>query len=150
MFLFLVLISIPSMVINYHSKTVIEILVWSCISKNLSWSVHYCAIASKAYKTLGLIRRTFSSSSSGHCRKLLYLFLVRPVLTYCSSIWRPHLVKNIIELEKIQRHATKHILNDVTLDYKSRLISLQLIPLMMAYAINDLVFFLKCLKSPTI
>ena len=33
--------------------------------------------------------------------------------------------------------------------YKSRLISLQLFPLMMTYEINDLVFFLKCLKSPS-
>ena len=71
------------------------------------------------------------------------------MLIYCSSIWRPHLVKFIIKLEKIQQRTTKHILNDLALDCKSRLISLQLFPLMMTYEINDLVFFLKCLKSHT-
>ena len=51
-------------------------------------------------------------------------------------------------MEKIQRCAAKHILHDFTLDYMSGLILLQLFPLMMTYEINDLVFFLKCLKSP--
>ena len=36
-----------------------------------------------------------------------------------------------------------------TMGYKSRLIALNLLPLMMTYKINDLVFFLKCLRSPT-
>ena len=37
------------------------------------------------------------------------------------------------------------ILNDFTLDYKSRLISLQLLPLIVTYEINDLEFFLLSL-----
>ena len=32
-------------------------------SSNLSWSQHYAAITAKAYRQLGLIRRTFSSSA---------------------------------------------------------------------------------------
>ena len=35
------------------------------------------------------------------------------------------------------------------MDYKSRLISLNLLPLMMTYESNDLAFFLKCLQSPS-
>ena len=70
-------------------------------------------------------------------------FLVRPVLTYCSPIWIPHFLEDIIKLENIQRSATKHILNDFTIDYKSRLISLNLLPLMMTYEINDMTFSSK-------
>ena len=67
----------------------------------------YCAIAANC--TIGLIRTTFSISSYVHCCKLLYLSLVRLVLTNCSSssVWRPHLCENIIELEKNYQHATK-------------------------------------------
>ena len=58
-------------------------------STDLSWSQHYNNISAKAYKQLGLIRRTFSSSVSVRAKKLLYLSLVRSQLTYCCQIWRP-------------------------------------------------------------
>ena len=76
-------------------------------SSDLSWSHHYNRISAKAYRQLGLIRRTFSSSVSVRAKKLLYLSLVRSQLTYCSQIWRPHLIKDILSIEKIQRRATK-------------------------------------------
>ena len=119
------------------------------IPNKVCWSVHYCTIASKAYKTIGLICRTYSISSSVHCCKLLHLPLFRPILVYCSSVRRPDLLENITRLENIQRRAAKCTLNNLTLDYKSRLISLQLFPLMMTYKMNDLAFFLKYLKSPS-
>ena len=46
-------------------------------SSDLSWSHHYNRISAKAYRQLGLIRRTFSSSVSVRAKKLLYLSLVR-------------------------------------------------------------------------
>ena len=82
------------------------------LSNNLSWSDHYRHILPKAYKTLGLIRRVFSHSPSVYIRRKLYITLVRSQLTYCSSLWRPHLLKDIEMLEKLQRRATKFILND--------------------------------------
>ena len=119
------------------------------ISSSLSWSDHISNITSKAYKMLGLVRRSFSNQLPVTVKKSLYLSLVRSHLLYCSVIWRPHLVKDILLLENIQRRATKYILNDFNLDYKSRLVSLNLLPLSMVFELNDILFFLKSLRSPS-
>ena len=50
-------------------------------------------------------------------------------------------MKDILTIEKIQRRATKFILNDFSSDYKSRLISLGLLPLMFLYELFDILFF---------
>ena len=117
-------------------------------SSDLSWTKHYNHIIPKAYKTLGLLRRTFKSNNT-QTKKLLYITLVRSQLTYCSQLWRPHLIKDITLLERIQRRATKYILNNYELSYKSRLEQLHLLPLMYIYELNDLLFFIKSLKYPT-
>jgi len=33
--------------------------------------------------------------------------MVRPILEYCSSVWDPHLAKDINELEKVQRRVAR-------------------------------------------
>ena len=114
------------------------------LSRDLSWSAHYNAITSKAYKTLGLIRRCFNRNIPYFAKKNLYISLV----LYCSVIWRPYLIKDIKLLESIQRRSTKFILNDFTSDYKSRLIKLNLLPLMMFYELCDIIFYIKSVKSP--
>ena len=120
------------------------------VQKNLSWSDHIAAACAKAYKSLYLIRRTlFGSPSSPSLKLHLYKSLVRSNLSYCSQLWRPQLLKDIICLEKVQRRATKFILNDFSSDYKSRLISLNLLPLMYWYELQDLMFLVKCLKDPS-
>ena len=69
-------------------------------------------------------------------------------LIYCSPVWRPRFIKDIQLLERVQRRVTKYILNDFTSDYKDRLISLELLPLMMYYELLDIMFFVKSLKTP--
>jgi hypothetical protein len=118
------------------------------ISVDLSWSQHYDHMIRAAYQILGLIRRTFSSSASTHSKKLLYLSLIRSRLIYCSQVWKPHLIKDIKLLELVQRRATKFILNDYTSSYKTRLISLQLLPLMYMYELFDILFMVNCLLKP--
>ena len=118
------------------------------MSHDLSWSDHVSLVVAKAYKVLGLLRRSFHSAHSS-LRTLLYTSLICSQLTYCCQVWRPHLLKNIQVLERVQQRATKWILNDFITDYKSRLISLHLLPLMMSFEIHDISFFLKSLLSPS-
>ena len=99
------------------------------INNNLKWSLHQDNVLTKGYKTLDLIRRTFSNSISSTVKCKLYITLVRSLLMYCSPIWHPHLMKDIIKLEQLQRTATKHILQDYSSDCKSRLTNLNLLPL---------------------
>uniref|UniRef100_A0A1X7SSM4 Reverse transcriptase domain-containing protein n=1 Tax=Amphimedon queenslandica TaxID=400682 RepID=A0A1X7SSM4_AMPQE len=119
------------------------------LSDNLSWSNHYSFIVSKALKILGLLRRSFSTSTSVRVKKLLYLTLVRSQLMYGSILWRPRFIKDIMLLKRVQRRATKWILGDYSSDYKERLLSLQMLPLMMTYKVNDVFFFLKSLSYPS-
>jgi len=117
-------------------------------STDLQWSEHHNKLVSRAYRTLHLLRRTFSTPAVS-AKKLLYISLVRSQLTYCSQLWRPHLIKDILTLERVQRHATKHILNDYVSSYKSRLTTLHLLPLMYIYELNDIMFLIKSLKNPS-
>ena len=117
-------------------------------STDLNWAAHYKVITAKAYQTLGLIRRTFKTSCI-EAKKKLYIALVRSQLIYCSQLWRPQLIKDITALERIQRRATKYILNDYNSPYKSRLQQLHILPLMYVYELNDIMFLVKSLKSPT-
>ena len=133
--------------VQLHTTTVCKDL-GVLFSSNLSWCNHYCSIQAKAYQTLGLIRRTFSSLIPVKVKKRLYLALVRSRLTYCSPIWRPHLLKDIASLERVQRRASKFILSGFSSDYKTRLISLNLLPLMYTYELTDILFLVKQLQSP--
>ena len=119
------------------------------VEGNLSWSKHYNFIICKAYCSLHFIRRIIPISTSISLKKKLYLSLVRSHLTYCSQIWSPRLIKDFLTLERVQRRATKFIMNDFSLDYKSRLIQLNLLPLMYWLELQDILFLIKCFKDPS-
>ena len=104
-------------------------------------------MTAKACHSLHLIRRTFSSPSPS-LRHHLYLSPVSSQLSYSSQLWRPRLLKDITCLEQIQRRATKFILCDNFLGYKSSLHSLHLLPLVHWLEFLDVMFLVKCLKRP--
>ena len=55
--------------------------------------------------------------------------------------------KYIQQFERVQRRATKYILNDFTSGYKSHLIHTQLLPLTYILDLSDVMFFIKSLKN---
>ncbi|CAI8031831.1 hypothetical protein GBAR_LOCUS18039 [Geodia barretti] len=119
------------------------------VSADLTWRSHYQLISSRAYKMLGLLRRVFCSSVSVSAKRSLYITLVRSQLLYCSSVWHPYLLKDIKCLEYVQRRATKIITNDHSLDYRNRLIHLNLLPLMMEFEFADIMLLVKSIKFPS-
>ena len=96
------------------------------LSDDLSWRNHYDHIASKAY---GLLRHIFSSCYSIRAKKSLCnscQITTNILFSTVESI--PD--QDTVILEKIQRQATKFILSDYVSDYKTRLLKLDLVPLM--------------------
>jgi hypothetical protein len=118
------------------------------VSSDLSFSSHHQYIIIKAYKTLGILRRSFKFAST-QAKKKLHISLVKCIFTYCSQIWHPLLLSDIIALEKVQRCATKFVLNDFSSDYKPHLLALHLLPLMYHLEVNDIMFFVNSLQNPT-
>ena len=72
---------------------------------DLQWNEHHKSLTSRAYRTLHLLQRTFSIPDI-QVKKQLYTSIVRSQLTYCSQLWRPHLIKDIQILERVQCRAT--------------------------------------------
>ena len=99
------------------------------LTSNLSFTAHLNSILSKAYNSLGMVRRLVPSNCNSSLKRSLYLTLVRSQVTYCCQVWRPYLIRDIKALERLQRRASKYIIDDYHLDYKSRLKSLNFLPL---------------------
>ena len=73
----------------------------------------------KANKALGILKRSFVSRES-KLWKTLYTSLVRPHLEYASSVWNSLLQREIDELEKVQRRATRIPTDAYRLEYEER------------------------------
>ena len=82
-------------------------------------------MTSKANQRVGMIKRSFSRLTNKSFL-ILYKSLVRPILEYCSQIWNPLYKKDIIEIEKVQRRATKLVPALRELPYDERLKKLKL------------------------
>ena len=90
-----------------------------------------------------MIKRAVGYDSPDSVKRQLYLSHVWSVLEYCSPVWSPYLVTEIASLEKVQRRATKFILNDFSdISYRDRCIKLSLLPLSFRREIHDLCFLL--------
>ncbi len=146
----------PEILHDYNINDTLIKLKTSCrdlgviFSSDLSWSTHINHILSKAYTQLHFIKRTFPASTTpAIVKKKLYLALILPIISYASQVWRPSLKKDIKALEQFQRRATKYILNNSALDYKDRLSSLNLLPLMYRLELYDIMFFVSNWKTPS-
>jgi len=87
------------------------------INNRLNFSKHIAKIVTKAHRRANLIIRCFMSRDTSSLVKAINVY-VRPVLEYCSVVWWPYLMKDIIALESVQRRFTRRIRADLIFAYK--------------------------------
>jgi hypothetical protein len=135
------------------SDTMVDLGV--TVQNDLKWTEHITSMCKKAEGRLWLVIRTLGFYSPIIAKKTAYIALIRSILEFASPVWNPsykHLQKSI---EDIQRKATNYILNNERYDhpshinYKTRLLMLDLLPTSYRREILDLTLMLKSLNGTT-
>ncbi|KXJ07571.1 RNA-directed DNA polymerase from mobile element jockey, partial [Exaiptasia diaphana] len=113
------------------------------VTSTLSWDKHVHAIVSKANKLLGLLKRTCPLLTKPAVRRTLYLSLVKSQLCFGSQVWSPCHIYLQGKIERVQRRATRWILQTRVgeMTYKERLVKPDLLPLVYDRELSDLTFF---------
>ena len=118
--------------------------VW--ISNNLTWRKQVLEQCSKANKMLGFIKRSTRTIKNCKARRTLYITLVRSQMGYATQVWSPQTIDLVARLERVQRRASKYILDLPFLcesSYTQRLIDLVFLPLSYWHEYLDMLFFYK-------
>ena len=95
------------------------------IDSKLKFHIHTDTVVKKAYRVLGLIRKSFECKDYDVMVKL-YKSLVRPIIEYNNVLWGPFYVSDNQKIERIQRKATRIIPSISHLSYHDRLRHLNL------------------------
>lgn len=116
------------------------------VSSDLTWNNQGYEQAARSNKLLGYIQRNarFTINTPERCTP--YVGLVRPHINYATPVWATHSIELISKLESIQRRATKFILRlsfSTSIDYRTRLQSLKLLPITYWHEFLDMIFFYK-------
>jgi hypothetical protein len=109
---------------------------------NLKFHDHISQVAAEAKKRCFLIYRCFNCRNSSSLLRG-YKSYILPILNYCTSVWSPSLIQDIILIESVQRAFTKRIPGLASMTYEMRLKFLNLPTLELRRLRNDLVFCYK-------
>ena len=119
------------------------------ITADLKWNQQVSAVCAKANRMLGFVKRSPIKMHDPRTRTTLYKTLVRSRFAYSSQVWSPQSVSLILEVEKIQRRATRFILSlpfRSETSYQERLLKTGLLPLSYWHEYLDLVYLFKAIK----
>ena len=95
------------------------------ISDDLSWRTQMTEAVKTGRKYMGWILRSFTSRSPEVIIHLYQAYVI-PRLEYASILWSPYLIRDIVQLESIQRTITAKIEGCENLNYHQRLHKLKL------------------------
>jgi hypothetical protein len=107
------------------SSTVQEKDLGVVFDPTLTFSEHHDKAVAKANSRLGLIKRSFKKLKPKPFVNL-YKTLVRPIVEYCTTVTNPVLKRDDINIEKVQRRATKLVEGLQDMSYDDRLKELKL------------------------
>ena len=121
------------------------------ISSDMKWRKHIDYICHKASIKSYQIFKSIRSKNIWTLIKLFTTY-IRPQLEYNSQIWSPFLLRDINQIEKIQRHFLKRAFNRCNLyftGYKDRLKQVNLLSLQDRRIFLDLTFMFKLIHNLT-
>ena len=98
-------------------------------------------------RNLGYIKHILGPMAPIQAKKVLYMSLVRSLLSYCTALLSPTKKNEILCLESVQRQATCFILNYRDLNYLERLVELNILPLTYIREIQDLMLTYDIIHS---
>ena len=81
------------------------------VNRKLDWSIHVNMIIKKANSTLAFLKRNLNNCPT-EVKSTCYKTMVRPILEYASTVWCPHKISHIDNLEKVQRRAARFCIGD--------------------------------------
>ena len=119
------------------------------VSSNLKWNSHIAAVKTKAFTRCYQILHSFATKNIWVLKRA-YTTYIRPLLEYNTVVWNPHLIKEIRDLESVQRYFLKRICrrsNMPNATYQKRLHWLGLEPLEYRRLTFDLVFVFKIMQN---
>ena len=90
------------------------------VTENLKVSEQCAKVTKTANKVLGIIKWSYEDKSMANLLPL-YKARVRPHIEYCVQAWRPYYQKDVDNLEKIQRRATRMMEELRGMEYEERL-----------------------------
>jgi len=128
-------------------ETVVDLGV--TIDAGLKFSEHINKMVGKAL-TMGskLLMKCFLSRDTATLLKAFKVY-IRPILEYCSSVWSPHLIMDIEQIESVQRRFTKRLRGLWNVPYDERLKRLKLDRLEVRRLRMDLIMTYKILFKLT-
>ena len=95
------------------------------VNDKLSFHQHVTQVVNKANRTLGLIKRAFTTRDKLIVKKL-YTTMVRPILEYGNAPRTHQFVGDMDKLERVQRRATRLCTELRDLSYEERLRAMKL------------------------
>ena len=112
-------------------KRVVQKDLGVLITAYLKWNQQVSAVCAKANRMLGFVKRSSIKMHDLRTRTALYKTLVRSRFACSSQVWSPQSVSLILEVEKVQRRATRFILSVYRSEtsYQDRLLKTGLLPL---------------------
>ena len=116
------------------------------VDSKLKFTAHISKIVSTAKQRTSLLFRAFLTRETKYLI-IGYKSYILPLVEYCSPIWSPHTVCDILLLESVQRKFTKRIPGLEYMSYEDRLKTLNMITLERRRLHFDLVFCYKLLNG---
>lgn len=95
------------------------------VDKHMTFHAQAAAAVGKAFRTLGVIKRTFKNLDQVTV-PLLFKTMIRPILEYGNCVWGPVYCGDQDRVERVQRRATKLVATMKHLPYEERLKKLNL------------------------